>query len=204
MRARFSERPNKNRPKLPILLLAHSMGSIIAYDVLRTLEEHSTLRIKHLVTLGLPLGLPIVSHNIWEEFREKRTPKMLEQWSNIAVPGDKVALDCHLSDEYKANGKDEKVNDVLVHNDYRSPAGVENTHKSYGYLRTPEVSDLIFEFLKGEPNLSLGFGVLLEMHSWMIYFLFLKEGGTPARRVMQMSPWFVHLVQGERLLENWA
>lgn len=149
MRARLGDLLQRHSDDASILVLAHSMGSIIAYDVLRTLDGHSTLRIKHFLTLGSPLGLPIVSHNIWEEFRKKQTPEIVEQWTNIADPGDKVALDCNLSDDYDANGKGVKVKDVLVHNDYRSPANEDNNHKSYGYLRTPEVSDVIFEFLNG-------------------------------------------------------
>jgi surfactin synthase thioesterase subunit len=36
------------------------MGSIIAYDVLRMLEQR-TSGIDHFVTIGSPLGLPIVA-----------------------------------------------------------------------------------------------------------------------------------------------
>src|SRR5207344_1882409 len=42
----------------PIMLIAHSMGSIVAYDVLRTADRSLPgLRIAHFVTLGSPLGL---------------------------------------------------------------------------------------------------------------------------------------------------
>ena len=40
-----------------------------------------------------------------------------------------------------------RVVDDLVLNDYTSPNGDANHHESYGYLRTPEMSDLIGAFL---------------------------------------------------------
>ena len=42
-----------------VCLIAHSVGSIIAYDVLRMLEQHPP-GIDHFVTIGSPLGLPVV------------------------------------------------------------------------------------------------------------------------------------------------
>jgi Alpha/beta hydrolase of unknown function (DUF900) len=44
-----------------IMIIAHSMGTIVAYDVLRELgSEQPAFTISHLVTLGSPLGLPHV------------------------------------------------------------------------------------------------------------------------------------------------
>ena len=132
-----------------VLLLAHSMGSIIAYDVLRTLDNTESLQIEHMITIGSPLGLPIVAHNIREEFGATCTPHNVRRWTNIADPGDKVALDCDLADEYEPhNGV--RVVDILVHNDYVNHEGNANNHKSYGYLRAPEVSDSIQEFLSAD------------------------------------------------------
>ena len=39
----------------------------------------------------------------------------------------------------------------LVHNDYESN-DIENPHKSYGYLRTPEMAYIIEEFLQRGRN----------------------------------------------------
>jgi len=63
---------------------------------------------------------------------------------------DPVAADVHLSDDYEANDKGIKVKDDLVLNDYHKPGKQEqrNHHKSYGYLRTPEVSEHIRAFLE--------------------------------------------------------
>lgn len=134
-------------PQQRILLIAHSMGSLIGYDVLRELESDPGRTISHLVTIGSPLGLPYVSAKIREEFGEARTPECVERWSNLSDPGDKVAIDCNLDDDYRANSASVSVDDVFVNNGYRSPEGEANNHKSYGYLRTPEMADRIAAFL---------------------------------------------------------
>lgn len=137
-----------------ILLLAHSMGSIIAYDVLCDLaKSHPTFSVKHLVTLGSPLGIPYVQHRIkTERHGAIRTPDTVShQWTNIADHRDKVALDAHLHDDFGPNAHKVQVVDDLVYNSYRdeTKAAKENPHKIYGYLRTPEVSKLLHSFLVG-------------------------------------------------------
>jgi len=143
IRSRLSSLLDTHKDKR-ILLIAHSMGSIIAYDVLRAHD----FKINHLITIGSPLGLPYVSKKIRNEFQENQTPRGADQWTNISDPGDKVALDCNLNDEYAANANDVQVKDVLICNEYINHQGKKNNHKSYGYLRAPEMSDRILKFLK--------------------------------------------------------
>ena len=131
-----------NRDKR-LMLVAHSMGTIIAYDVLRELGRvDPTLSIEHFVTIGSPLGLPHVKHMIAKESPFIRTPSIVKRWSNLADRRDPVALDTHLSDDYEENYAGVKVKDDLVMNDW---GGIN--HKSYGYLRTPEFSDLLKTFI---------------------------------------------------------
>ncbi len=163
-----------------IMLLAHSMGTIIAYDVLRDITRQKEARfkglsIKHFVTLGAPLGLPHVRAKIMTErnytkkkkrsVKDVRTPTIVSgSWLNFADKKDPVALDVHLSDDYSANTRGVQVEDDLVNNNYRRPQmkmvagepsitrdpnGAANHHKSYGYLRAPEVSAHIARFLMG-------------------------------------------------------
>ncbi len=132
-----------------VLVIAHSMGSIVAYDVLRELEAAQDT-VDHLVTIGSPLGLPLVAKKIRREFGGTETPGTVAAWTNMADPGDKVALDCQLADEFDPNARGVKVTDVLVHNDYVNHQDKSNCHKSYGYLRTPELSDCLQRFLAGD------------------------------------------------------
>jgi len=105
-------------------------------------REDASLSIEHLVTIGSPLGLPHVKYKIMEENPLIRTPSVVKKWSNLADRRDPVALDIHLRDDYEANYAGVRVNDDLVMNDW---GGIN--HKSYGYLRTPEFSDLLKNFI---------------------------------------------------------
>jgi lecithin:cholesterol acyltransferase len=129
-----------------IMLIAHSMGSIVAYDVLRAAGRTLPgLRISHFVTLGSPLGLSKVREIVSAPLR---VPECVARWSNFADPRDYAARwDTRLSNDYRANRAGVTVSDYLVINGYVSPSGKPNPHKIYGYLRTPEVSELIADFL---------------------------------------------------------
>lgn len=142
-----------------IMLIAHSMGSIIAYDVLRRIgRSHPSFEIAEFITIGSPLGLSHVKANIFNEtdYEEKkkrvRTPSIVQNWANYADRKDPVAFDAHLEDDYAPNKNGVKVKDDRVLNDYqiKKPGGriEENHHKSYGYLRTPEISRHINTFFE--------------------------------------------------------
>jgi hypothetical protein len=149
-----------NDPEAEIMLIPHSMGTIISYDVLREIgrKENNTIEIPHLVTIGSPLGLPHVLYKIKKESgdHEVRTPTIVtKSWLNFADKKDIVAADFKLRGDYKVNKNNVQVVDDLVYNTYHtidSVTGKEksNHHKSYGYLRTPEVSWHIRNFLEGE------------------------------------------------------
>ena len=131
-----------------IMLICHSMGSIIAYDVLRELGRvDPRFVVDHFVTIGSPLGLPHVFYRIRRENRLVRTPTIVRQWSNFADRRDPVAVDIHLADDFEPNDAGVGVRDDLVINGYRNPAGRPNHHKLYGYLRAPEVSEVIARFI---------------------------------------------------------
>ena len=76
-----------------------------------------------------------------------RTPQnVLRNWYNFSDLEDKVAIDYSLSGDYEENSKHIKVIDKVVYNNYEYN-GHRNTHKSYGYLRTPELAEVINDFL---------------------------------------------------------
>lgn len=131
-----------------ILLVAHSMGSIIAYDALRMMgRENNNVTIDHFITIGSPLGLPYVMMKIRDRHHAARTPTIVKRWTNFADRRDPVALDEHLKDDFKANVAGTRVEDNLVLNDWRVKKGTDIFHKSYGYLRTPEFSKALAEFI---------------------------------------------------------
>jgi hypothetical protein len=141
----------KNRHK-DIMLIGHSMGSIIAYDVLNGLAPK--VEIDTLVTAGSPLGLPVIVSFLYHEPEKPvepdqaiRTPESIKHaWVNFSDLEDKIAMDYHLSDDFEANSRQIKVTDQIVHTNYYNN-GEHNPHKVYGYLRTAELSALIDNFL---------------------------------------------------------
>ncbi len=137
-----------------ILLLAHSMGSIIAYDVLS--RSTTDVDIDTLVTLGSPLGIPVVVGKIFSEQKglkaeitSVRAPDcILRHWYNFSDIDDKVAFDHTLGDDYGENRRHVRAEDMLVHNTY-AWQGKRNPHKSYGYLKTLELASILDRFLSG-------------------------------------------------------
>ncbi|MDM8158963.1 alpha/beta hydrolase [Labilibaculum sp. K2S] len=138
-----------------IMLIAHSMGSIVAFDVLTFLADQ--IKIHTLITIGSPLGLPIVVSKIAAEQRQKLngqsfmiTPEGVKNnWYNFSDILDNVALNHELADDFSENKYGVKPVDFLVVNNYEIN-GVANPHKSYGYLRTPEFSKILNEFILSE------------------------------------------------------
>lgn len=131
-----------------ILLVAHSMGAVIAYDTLRLLErDDPAFRVAHLVTLGAPLGLAKVKLKIQAESGAVRVPNNVTRWTNLADGDDIVAVAGTLAADYAPNDAGVAVVDRRVVNDYHRLDGTRNHHKSYGYLRAPEFSRLAAGFL---------------------------------------------------------
>jgi hypothetical protein len=138
-----------------IMLISHSMGSIIAFDVLTFLSPH--IRINTFVTIGSPLGLPVVIGKIAAEQKRKHNnenhmitpPGIVKNWFNFSDILDKVAFNYALADDFAANNSGIKPVDFLVENNYKMN-GEHNPHKSYGYLRTPEFSKVLNEFILAE------------------------------------------------------
>ena len=136
-----------------ILLIAHSMGSIIAFDAMTfTVPE---VKVNTLVTIGSPLGLPVVISRIAAEYKKfndetnfMTTPACIKKyWYNLADISDVVAIHYKLSDDFSANEKGVLPIDFQVINDYMA-GDKRNPHKSYGYLRTPEMAKAINEFIE--------------------------------------------------------
>lgn len=135
-----------------IFLIAHSMGSIIAFDVLSYLPKN--IQINTFVTIGSPLGLPIIISKIASELRQNHleikkpeVPHSVKQWFNFSDIEDKIAINYKLADDFMPNKHGVQIIDQEIINDYKIN-NHRNPHKSYGYLRCPELSDLLNTFLK--------------------------------------------------------
>lgn len=142
-----------------IMIIGHSMGSIIAYDVLQF--ELKKQCIHTFATFGSPLGLPFIRASIANEMRNKNpkfkiaTPKCVSNnWCNFSDLVDILAINFDLSNNFEANSFNVSATDFEVLNDYEYK-GIKNPHKAYGYLRNKEFITLLDVFLKEKQKFSL-------------------------------------------------
>jgi hypothetical protein len=105
-------------------VVAHSLGSIVAYEVLR--ELGSSVEIDLLLTVGSPLGVKEVQDLV---IGPLKVPDGVANWVNLSDPLDLVALDKRLKGEYPPASR---IVDQLVTN--QTP----NHHSISGYLDKPE------------------------------------------------------------------
>ncbi len=135
-----------------IFLIGHSMGSIIAFDILTF--NLPKIKIKTFATMGSPLGIPFVRSKIALEQKvvlnddnKLKTPRGVQKWFNFSDIEDVVAINYSLQDDFDENKSGIKAENFIVNNDYEIE-NEKNPHKSFGYLRTPEFSNVLLEFMK--------------------------------------------------------
>jgi len=140
-----------------VLLIGHSLGSIIAYDTLWELShlENCQGKVDMFLTLGSPLGMNYVQRRLCgHDFQgAKHYPTMLRHWVNIASVGDVTALDRALADDFRGMLDLELVETIEDHcegiyNFFRNDQGL-NCHRSYGYLVNPVVGKVIADWWQG-------------------------------------------------------
>lgn len=133
-----------------IILIGHSLGSVIAYDVLWELthREANDLRVDRFVTIGSPLGLNFVQHRFLgaREVGLRRFPGNIRKWDNLSAIGEMTALDRRFADDFceMVNlGLVESITDHLdIVNYFRGPNGLD-VHKCYGYLANEKIGAVI-------------------------------------------------------------
>lgn len=119
----------------PFVIVAHSQGSMIAYEVLRHLTKDDC-DVRLLVTIGSPLGL----QEVQDVFRSWTgtagngllpKPECVTSWLNVAEMIDPVAFDSDLTDEF---ADIDNIRRPFLNLD--SPW---DPHSGTGYLRTEHV-----------------------------------------------------------------
>jgi hypothetical protein len=116
----------------PQVLITHSLGTVIAFKLLREMEAKGTeVQIPLLLTMGSPLGLDAFKAKLGAP---RRKPAFVEQWINFYDPSDFVALGKPLNEENFASNID---NDGTVDNK------TFNAHGIVGYLPHKGVIDAL-------------------------------------------------------------
>ncbi len=136
-----------------VLVIGHSMGSIIAYDALWELShiEHRKDKLDFL-SIGSPLGMNFVQHRLLGNNEQdiRKYPGIIRRWINIAAVGDITALDRHFHDDFQPMldlGMIESIEDHTdgIYNFYHNEEGL-NCHRSYGYLVNPATGKIIADW----------------------------------------------------------
>ena len=122
---------------LPVVCIAHSLGTVVAYHILNNLSDG---RVPQLVTLGSPLGLDICRRAL----APIRHPKTVERWFNARDRRDVVAL-------YSLDAAHFPIEPVIKNcDDVRNRTA--NAHGISGYMNNSDVADELFRVLS-DPNL---------------------------------------------------
>lgn len=136
----------------PILLIAHSMGSVIAYEALWQMSRanREPMEIDLLLTMGSPLGQGHVQKQLKgsDSIGVVRYPANIRRWINLAAVGDLTAIDPVLKNDYREMlraGLVECIDDRQVYNWFRLD-GALNTHAEYGYLVNPETAAIVIDW----------------------------------------------------------
>ncbi len=124
-----------------VVLLAHSMGTILSYDLLMA---HHDLPVLALITFGSPLGLRAIRAGVANVHRETPFPPTLPRWVNVYNKEDLIAAVQELAPLFPS-GDDRRVDDVNARKG-KSP-GLGNklfaAHDPYVYLRSVAVARAI-------------------------------------------------------------
>jgi subtilisin family serine protease len=127
----------------PVTIVAHSHGSIIAYEVLSLLNDRD-INLNALVTIGSPLGIREVQ-DFLEPGDPLKVPLVARRWHNFADPFDPVAFDKNLAGDFEPNGA---VEDVIILNTNTALHSSFNPHSSVGYLANPKVRRVVNEAMR--------------------------------------------------------
>lgn len=138
--------------KRPTLLLAHSMGSVIAFDSLweMTHRDGDDLRVDLLLTMGSPLGQNYLQKRIkgHSETGAIRYPHNIQRWVNLTSVGDMTAIDPTLANDFAEMlryGLVESIEDKRLYNYFRLD-GQLNVHAEYGYLVNDKTGRVIADW----------------------------------------------------------
>jgi len=123
----------KSLNEQPTVMVAHSLGTVVAYSVLRT--DRRALRVPLLVTLGSPLAV----RSVRDAFRPIGFPAPISRWYNAFDTRDVVSL-------YPLDAENFPVQPP-VENNNAVRNSTDNRHGIAGYLDDGEVARCILNAL---------------------------------------------------------
>jgi hypothetical protein len=138
-----------------VLLIGHSLGSVIAYDTLWELTHvrRASGEISVLVTLGSPLATRFVQRSLQgaRKVAAARYPHNIRRWVNLAARSDTTALQPRLKPAYHEMLDLElidSIEDFVDFDNYFRGAFGLNAHEAYGYLAQPLLAEIVGDWLE--------------------------------------------------------
>lgn len=124
----------------PFVVVAHSQGTMIAYDLLSRLDP-AKYEVALFVTIGSPLGMQEVQDQLkaWHKTTAKLPrPACVKRWVNVADKFDPVAIDSDISNDFSGAIENEDGFGL-------NPDSPWHPHSSSGYLATHWVRKPVIE-----------------------------------------------------------
>jgi hypothetical protein len=142
-----------------VLLMAHSLGSVIAYETLWELGRRPggpRGTVDLFLTLGSPLGTRFIRRRLKGRNCRgaDRYPRGIREWRNLAARGGLTALGQRLEKQFGemvSLGLVERITDRMdLVNPFRGEEGL-NVHRCYGYFVNPVTGEAIARWWRGQP-----------------------------------------------------
>lgn len=142
-----------------VCIIAHSLGSLIAYDVLWKFSYMSEYRpdycgklVDLFLTIGSPLGDDTVQRGLFgaSANNERQFPCNIQHWVNIAAEDDFICHDKRIKNDYRDMLKWHLVDSIEDHKIYNLSLrdGRSNPHHSMGYLIHPTLTKVLVDWLR--------------------------------------------------------
>lgn len=140
-----------------VAIVAHSLGSMITYDTLWNLSWESQFvnywdkKVDLFLTLGSPLADGTVRGHLrgQQASEERRYPKNIKRWVNIAAEDDYISHDRTMANDFRKMERlnlIESIEDRAIYN-LAVRDGESNPHHSGGYLIHPTTTQILADWI---------------------------------------------------------
>lgn len=141
-----------------IMVISHSLGTMIAYDTFWKFCRSSDYRPKYTnkkihtwITLGCPLGDETVKRHLKgsKAEGERKYPDNIMHWHNVAAEDDFISHDSKIANDFKKMHRLTKIQEITDHKIYNLAvrSGSSNPHHGVGYLISPKVVNIVTDWL---------------------------------------------------------
>ncbi len=145
----------------PVMLIGHSMGSVIAFEALWELtHDGGDAEVDLFVTMGSPLGQRYMQRRLIGSAARgaAKYPHNIRRWKNLAAVGDLTSIDRRLANDYspmRRLGLVDSLEDEQMFTWYRL-GGALNPHSEYGYLASDATARIVADWWRRHDRAAAG------------------------------------------------